>query len=130
MEEKANLKGMTPQEIGRRGERAASRYLERMDYEIIEHNWECPAGEADIIALDGDTLVFCEVKTRTSLEHGLPVEAVDAQKRSRYEKIAGWYLRDHDYTDMCVRFDIVALLVVNGERALVRHYVNAFAEVA
>ena len=58
------------------------------------------------------------------------MEAVDAQKRNRYEKIAGWYLRDHDYTDMCVRFDIVALLVVNGERALVRHYVNAFAEVA
>ncbi len=130
MEEQTVLDGMTAHEIGRRGEQAAARYLQRMGYEVIERNWECPAGEADIVALDEGTLVFCEVKTRTSLDHGLPVEAVDAQKRSRYEKIAGWYLRDHDYTDMCVRFDIVALLVVNGERALVRHYVNAFAEVA
>ncbi len=130
MEEHTVLEGMTPYEIGRRGEQAAVRYLQRMGYEVVDRNWECPAGEADIVALDEGTLVFCEVKTRTSLDHGLPVEAVDAQKRNRYEKIAGWYLRDHDYTDMCVRFDIVALLVVNGERALVRHYVNAFAEVA
>lgn len=113
-----------------RGRQAAARYLKRNGYEIIERDWECPAGGAAIIALDDGALVFFDVYTRTSLEDGLPAEKVDAEKRSRCEKIAGWYLRDHDYTDMHVRFDIVALLVLNEERALVRHYVNAFSQVA
>lgn len=121
--------GMTPQQIGRRGEQAAARYLDHMGYIILERNWQCPAGEVDIVALDEGALVFCEVKTRTNLDCGLPEEAVDARKRNRYEKIAGWYLRDHDFVDMPVRFDIVALLAVSNERALVRHLVNAFAAV-
>ncbi len=117
---------LTNKEIGRRGELAAARYLERCGYEILERNWDCPAGEVDIVARDEETLVFCEVKTRTSLDHGLPSEAVDSNKRNRYEKIAGWYLRDYEFTDIPVRFDVVALLVVGNDRALVRHYINAF----
>ena len=115
-------------EIGRRGEAAAVRYLERFGYDILERNWTCPAGEADIVARDGEALVFCEVKTRTSLEKGFPSEAVDEEKRARYEKIAGWYLRDCEFVDIPVRFDVVALLVVAEDRALIKHYVNAFSE--
>ena len=114
------------QEIGRRGENAAARYLEMFGYDILERNWRCPAGEVDIIARDADAVVFVEVKTRTNLMKGLPSEAVDEEKRSRYEKIAGWYLRDYEFVDVPVRFDVVALLVVAEDRALVRHYRNAF----
>ena len=116
------------QEIGRRGENAAVRFLEKSNYEILERNWSCPAGEADIIARDLDTLVFCEVKTRTSISKGFPSESVDADKRARYEKIAAWYLRDYEFVDVPVRFDVVALLVVAEDRALIKHYCNAFAE--
>ena len=121
-------KKMHNKDLGRRGENAAVRYLERFGYEILDRNWTCPAGEVDIVARDMDALVFCEVKTRTSIEHGFPEEAVDAEKRSRYEKIAAWYLRDYEYVDIPVRFDVVALLVVGEDRAFVRHYCNAFAE--
>ena len=114
------------QSIGKRGEAAAARYLELMGLEVLERNWKCPAGEADIIARDGDALVFVEVKTRTSLAKGFPSEAVTPQKRDRYERIACWYLRDYEFVDIPVRFDIVALLVVARDRAFVRHYKNAF----
>ncbi len=112
--------------IGARGEAAAAAFLERMDYQVIERNWQCPAGEADIIAIDEGTLVFIEVKTRTNLKKGLPSDAVTPEKRKRYERIAAWYIAQCDYIDMPVRFDVIAILVVNSDRALLRHYVNAF----
>ena len=120
--------GVRNQEFGRRGEAAAARYLELCGYDILEMNWECPAGEADIIARDVDTVVFVEVKTRRSIEKGFPAERVDAEKRSRYEKIAMWYLRNYEFLDVPVRFDVVSLVVCEEDRAMVRHYVNAFGQ--
>ncbi len=119
--------GVANAELGRRGEDAAARFLYQRGYEIVERNWLCPAGEADIIARDGDAVVFVEVKTRTSVEKGLPSEAVDAQKRSRYEKIAALFLRDYEAVNVPVRFDVVSLLVVSPDRALIRHHINAFS---
>lgn len=116
-------------EFGKRGENAAARYLKGRGYEILDRNWTCPAGEADIVAEDAGTLVFIEVKTRSNIDKGFPAEAVDARKRSRYEKIAAWYLKESELVDIPVRFDIVALLVVAEDRALLRHYCNAFAMV-
>ena len=121
-------RGVRNQMIGRRGENAAARYLEHIGFEIIDRNWTCPAGEVDIVARDMDYLVFVEVKTRTSLEKGFPSEAVNAEKRARYEQIAGWYCRESPFVNVPVRFDIVALLVVSEDRALIKHYVNVFAE--
>lgn len=121
-------KKMHNRQIGERGENAAVRYLERFGYEIIDRNWSCPAGEVDIVAWDLNTLVFVEVKTRTSIEAGFPSEAVDAEKRSRYEKIAAWYLSDSEFVDVSVRFDVIAMLVVGEDRAFVKHYCNAFCE--
>lgn len=118
--------GLSNHDLGMRGEEAAVRYLKHREYEILERNWTCPAGEADIIARLGDTVVFCEVKTRTDLSKGLPAEAVDAEKRNRYERIAGWYLRAYDQTDVPVRFDVIGILVLRSDRALLRHYINAF----
>lgn len=118
--------GVKNKELGRRGEAAAARYLEFVGYEILERNWVCPAGEADIVARQGDTLVFVEVKTRTGIQKGFPAEAVTPRKRARYEKIAAWYLCDYGEVNIPIRFDVIALLVLKDDRAMVKHYVNAF----
>ena len=119
---------LTTREIGLRGEQAAAKYLERMGYQILERNWSCPFGEADIIAFDDDeaALVFVEVKTRSSEHTGLPEEAVGPAKRRRYESIALAYLRDSDLTNVQVRFDVIALTLVGTDKALIRHHLNAF----
>lgn len=116
----------SPHELGKRGEEAAACFLERREYEILDRNWKCIAGEADIVALQDDTLCFIEVKTRKDAQKGFPSEAVDTQKRSRYERIAACYLKDHDYADVRVRFDIIAILVLGEDRAFLRHHLNAF----
>lgn len=121
-------RGKANAELGRRGEDAAARFLYRRGYDIVERNWTCAAGEADIIARDGEAVVFVEVKTRTSIEKGLPSEAVNHEKRSKYEKIAAMFLSQYDAVDVPVRFDVVSLLVIDSDRALVRHHINAFAE--
>lgn len=113
--------------LGARGEEAAARFLDRRGYEILERNWTCFAGEADIIARDDDTLVFVEVKTRKDCERGFPSEAVTAEKRSRYEKIALAYLADYERADFPVRFDVVSIVVIGTDKAMVRHQINAFS---
>ena len=114
--------------LGRRGEEVAARYLRRMGYEILERNWRCRFGEADIVALDEETgdLVFVEVKTRSDEYAGLPEEAVTPQKRRRYERIALEYLRVSALTNLALRFDIIALTLVGPDRALMRHHRGAF----
>ncbi|MGI6046322.1 MAG: YraN family protein [Eggerthellaceae bacterium] len=115
-------------DLGQRGEEAAVRFLQRRGYEILERNWKCRAGEADIIAKDGTSLVFVEVKTRSNIDYGLPSEAVDDKKRSKYERIAMHFLKNFDEVDIPVRFDVISLVVVAKDRALIRHHINAFAE--
>lgn len=113
-------------EIGRRGEDAAARFLERRGYDILERNWKCDFGEADIIARNEAAIVFVEVKTRTDEQLGLPEEAVGPEKRQRYERIAAAYLRDNETPEAEVRFDIIGILVVSSDRALIRHHINAW----
>ncbi len=115
-------------ELGRRGERAARRFLESKDFEILDLNWSCIAGEADIICLDGDTLCFVEVKTRRGTATGFPEEAITARKRARYEKIAACYLKEHDFVDVRVRFDVISIMVIADNRAFLRMHTNAFSE--
>lgn len=119
--------GVRNADLGRRGEDAAARFLDRRGYEIVERNWTCAAGEADIIARDEETVVFVEVKTRSSCERGLPSEAVDAEKRERYERIAALFLQGYDVVDVPVRFDIISLVVIGPDRAMIRHHINAFS---
>lgn len=113
-------------ELGRRGEDAAVRFLERRGYDIVERNWTCFAGEADIIARDDEVVVFVEVKTRTGASNGLPAEAVTKNKRERYEKIACAFLADYDVVDVPVRFDVVSISLIGTDRAMVRHHIDAF----
>ncbi|RNL48446.1 YraN family protein [Paraeggerthella hongkongensis] len=114
-------------ELGKRGEDAAARFLYRRGYEIVERNWTCSAGEADIIARDEEWVVFVEVKTRSSCEKGFPSEAVDPEKRKRYENIAALFLRDYDVVDVPVRFDVVSIVLVAPDRAMIRHHINAYS---
>lgn len=117
---------LDPHELGRRGERAARLFLERRGHEILDINWTCFAGEVDIVSIDDDTLCFIEVKTRRGASAGFPEEAVTARKRSRYEKIAACYLKEHDFADMRVRFDVISIMVIGEHRAFLRMHTNAF----
>ena len=125
-----SIQGSHNQAVGFRGEIAAALYLERMGFEILETNWRCRFGEADIVAMDEDTLVFVEVKTRTGIDQGLPEEAVTPSKRSRYEKIAASYLADHDVSECPVRFDVIGILAIDTSlscgKAILRYTRNAF----
>lgn len=115
-------------DLGARGEEAACAFLLRRGFDILERNWVCAAGEADIIALEEDTLHFIEVKTRMSDARGFPAEAVDRAKRERYERIAELYLRAlEDGDDVCVTFDVISILVTGEHRAFLRFHRNVLA---
>lgn len=113
-------------EINRRARRAAASFLKRRDFEILEHDWFCPAGSVDLVCMDDETLVFIEVKARSDASQGFPSDKVDQKKRERFERIAASYLQQHTLTDTRVRFDVVSILVLGEDRAFLRHHVNAF----
>ena len=113
-------------DVGREVEFVAACFLTRRGYDIIHRNWKCKAGEADIIARDNETLVFVEVKSRRDCDKGMPAEAVTREKQERYERIAASYLAVTDVLDVRVRFDIVSILIIPPDRALVRHNIDAF----
>lgn len=118
---------MHNKDLGRRGEDAAAAFLERRGFDILERNWTCKAGEADIIAQDEDAIHFVEVKTRMSDCCGFPAEAVDAGKRRRYERIAEMYLAGYEGPDIPITFDIVSILVTGEHRAFLRMHRNVFS---
>lgn len=122
-----NTQGRRNQALGARGEEAAARFLQRNGYTILERNWICFAGEADIIAVNDEALVFVEVKTRRNADKGLPSEAVTRAKREKYERIALAYIQDHFFGEAVVRFDVVAIVVLSDDRAFIRHHLGAYS---
>ena len=94
--------------MGRQGEDAVCKYLKKHKYKIIARNFETPFGEADIVAKQGDTYCFIEVKTRESDVYGLPAEAVDRAKKERYRKIAQYFCTIQRKEVPC-RFDVAAI---------------------
>lgn len=112
--------------LGERGEDAAVAYLERAGLTIVERNWRCQSGEIDIVALDGDALVLVEVKTRRSAAKGNPEEAITPAKRRRYARLAAAYIQHAGVEPVATRFDVIALLVISEDRALLRHHRAAF----
>ena len=115
-------------ELGAKGEKAAAEFVERIGMEVIERNWKGKSGEVDLIARDDDALVFIEVKTRRATDKGHPEEAIDAAKQKRYIKLAGEYLAKLDDAEVEVRFDAISILVIEEDRALLRHHLAAFSE--
>jgi putative endonuclease len=96
-------------ERGSWGENLAICALEAHHYVVVERNWRCHAGEIDIVARDGETWVFVEVKLRQGESHGLPEEAVTPSKRSRLLQAVGMYLDAHGLQDAPSRIDVVAI---------------------
>ncbi|HEX9087667.1 MAG TPA: YraN family protein [Arthrobacter sp.] len=96
--------------LGRRGEELAAGYLTAQGMRIMGRNWRCSEGEIDIIALDGDTLVIVEVKTRRSLAYGHPFEAVGADKLTRLHRLSSAWCRDHELRMPLRRIDVIAVL--------------------
>lgn len=99
------------EEIWRRGEDAAAEAYRRSGLEVIERNYRCRSGEIDLILRDGSTIVFSEVKARTSDRFGAPILAVDARKRARLRRLAGAWLSERRPGRVKVRFDVVSVIV-------------------
>lgn len=118
---------MDTKALGTRGEDAAAAYLERVGMTVVQRNWRCRFGEIDIVAVDGETLVLCEVKTRKSTRAGQPEEAVNATKQRKLAKLASAYLADAGLSPQRVRFDVVSIRVLSDDRALLRHVRDAFS---
>lgn len=95
--------------IGTYYETAAAYYLEQSGYEIVEKNYRCKLGEIDLIARDGEYLVFCEVKFRTTKTKGSPLEAVNRKKQQTIIRCAQWYLMEHQLQEIPCRFDVVGI---------------------
>lgn len=112
--------------IGRWGEQAVAEWLERHGFRLLARNWRRREGELDIVALQGATLVFIEVKTRRSEAFGTPEESVDERKQRQLARLAQRYLDENPSLtfDEC-RFDVV-VVDLTGNRPRLRHYPNAF----
>lgn len=111
--------------FGKTGEDLAVRELERRGYEIVARRWRQRRGEIDIIARDGATLVFVEVKARDGVAFGDGAEAVTGLKRRRITQLAEEYLARHRLVDCPCRFDVVSVHVDSG-RPVVEVFQNAF----
>ncbi len=95
--------------LGKQGEDLACRYLKRNGYKILERNFRFNKNEIDIVAQDGNYLVFVEVKSRSSVAFGLPREAVTKQKQQFIVECATYYLTKNKLMGKPVRFDVVEI---------------------
>ena len=114
--------------LGTRGEKLASQFLKRSGYKILYRNFRGrTGGEIDLVCRDGDTLVFVEVKTRTSEDFGRPFEAIDRDKRKRISRGGLAWLRLLDDPDILFRFDVVEVIIAEGAPPRLELIQNAFA---
>jgi putative endonuclease len=124
------MRGWLTRLLGNRGERLAAKFLVRKGIRILRRQHKMPSGELDIIAMDGDRIVFVEVKTRRSDSKGHPVEAITPQKQKKLTQLALTYLKKHGLLNQPTRFDVVTVLWKHGQRKpVIEHYENAFPPV-
>ncbi|MBA2698019.1 MAG: YraN family protein [Nocardioidaceae bacterium] len=112
--------------LGDFGERLAARRLNETGYSLLDRNWRCRDGEIDIVALDGDVLVVCEVKTRSTVAFGTPLEAIDPVKAARLHRLGGRWLHAHPQFRPVsrIRVDVIAILRRRRGAADVEHLVG------
>jgi putative endonuclease len=116
--------------LGADGERLAARFLERLGYRILARGHRQKLGEVDLIALDGSTIVFVEVKTWRRGQAGDPSEAVDARKQDRLTRAALTFLKERKLLEQPARFDVVSIVWSGGDAPPeIRHFINAFEAV-
>ena len=113
------------QEVGRRGEDLACAELERQGLTVLARNWRCRWGEIDIVAADrsaaGGTLVFCEVKCRSGLGFGHPLEAITYAKLRTLRQLAAHWMREHQVTARFIRVDAIGVVLVPGQEPSLTH---------
>lgn len=114
-----------PDLMGQRGENVAAKFLRNAGYKILIRNFRCETGEVDIIARDGRTIVFVEVKTRQE-DSPTPEEQVHNFKQHQITKAAKFYMTRYGFPQPPARFDIVAIVWPNGRDPQVRHTTDAF----
>lgn len=116
------------QSLGRYGEDIACRYLCAHGMSVLARNWRCDVGEIDIVARDGDELVICEVKTRSSSKFGGPEEAVTRAKLTRLHRLAAAWLSSRGegalWRPSAIRIDVVAVTRPQRGPALIDHFVG------
>ena len=112
-------------ELGSRGEQLAVEYLIDRGYTILHRNYRRKFGEIDIIARHQKTLVFAEVKTRSSTLFDTPAAAVTLKKQQQISRVAEDYLARNNLHDRAARFDVLSV-ILRGEEAVIDHITNAF----
>jgi putative endonuclease len=112
--------------VGAYGERVAARHLTEAGLVVLDRNWRCPHGELDIVARDGPTLVFCEVKTRRGDQFGTPAEAVVPAKVRRLRGLATLWIAGSGLRPRDIRFDVVSVRPQACGPARVEHLRGAF----
>ncbi len=117
---------MKRRDTGILGEKLAGHFLKKRGYRILETNYRCPEGEIDIVARHKDSLVFVEVRTRTSREFGSPEESITPAKKERMRSAALRYQQTHDNLPQFWRIDVVAVeLGENGQPSRIELIENA-----
>ena len=111
---------------GERGEQAAANYLAAHGYEILARNFRTRTGELDIVAKDGETVVFVEVKTRQNKVFGTAAQAVDYRKQQKIIHTAQKFLLKHRLFGTSCRFDVIEIYPTSPSTCRVHHLINAF----
>jgi putative endonuclease len=114
--------------LGRQGEQLAMRFLEKEERMLaVSRNWRCSEGELDLVLMQDGTLIFCEVKTRTSTNFGPPTDAVTPDKAHRIRRLARRWLHAYNVEHWVpIRFDLVSILWPRGQTPQVKHFPAAF----
>ena len=112
-------------DLGKLGEDLALKKVTGLGYKCITRNYRCPLGEVDLIARDGDCLVFLEIKTRRNKSLGYAKEAINARKKRQLSKVALAYMKANNCCDVKSRFDVVAV-TMRGGKARIEVIKNAF----
>lgn len=112
--------------FGRWGEQIAAEYLEKKGFRIIARHFQFHHAEIDLIARDGDYLVFIEVKTRSSDDFGCPEEAVTERKKAHLRRAAEGYLYLNGLDNIDCHFDVISLRFLDGQPPEIEHLINAF----
>jgi putative endonuclease len=113
--------------FGSRSERAAGRFLRRLGYSLLEHNFSCEFGEIDIVALDGKTIVFVEVRSTEGTDAVRPALSVDPAKQKRLTRLALYFLQKRRLLECSARFDVLAISwPASQPEPTIVHYPNAF----
>ena len=112
--------------LGRKAERLAAIRLRQLGYRIVEANFRCRYGELDIVAWDGDTLAFVEVRSHATLDFGSPAESIGPRKRARLCLTAQAYLEQIEIPDPNCRFDVVEIVFAEGQEPSIELIKDAF----